>query len=325
MRRRDLLALSTAAAFLWPIAAVAQQAKRPLIGTLTLGSRASVGWMFDTFRQALAARGYGNDMIAIESRWADGHIDRLPSFAAELVRLSPAVIVAGQPTSVRALKRVTTTIPIVVAVSDNPVAQGLVESLRHPGGNVTGLSFAQEDTVGRELQLLEMMVPTAQRVAVLVNPSNPTHPTLLPTLRKAAASLQTEIVVAEAHIPAEIRPAFVAMQDRAVDAVLVLGDGLFTTERQQIIKLAANHRMPAIYHDHVFVEEGGLLSYGGDFGDNYRRVAVFVDKILKGEKPADLPIEELTKFYLFINRSTANALGLSVPQLLLAQADKVIE
>lgn len=324
MRRRDLLALAGGAVALGPLVSAAGSTNRRLIGTLTLGSRASVGWMFDTLRQALAARGYSDNKIAIESRWADGNADRLPGLAAELVQLSPDVIVAGQPASAWALKRVTTTIPIVLGVSDNPVAQGLVESLAHPGGNVTGLSFEQEDTVGRELQLLKTIAPSARRVAILVNPNNPTHFTVLPHLRQPAASLQTEILVIKAGSPAEMEPAFSAMRSQRADALLVLGDGLFTTERKRLIALAANHLLPAIYHDHIFVEDGGLMSFGGDFADNYRRAAVFVDKLLKGAKPADLPIEQPTKFYLYINKKTAEVLGLSIPQSLLAQADKLM-
>jgi ABC-type uncharacterized transport system substrate-binding protein len=324
MRRRDLIPL-IAAVVLGFSRAEAQQPRRRLIGTLTLGSRASVGWMFETLRQALAARGYGEDKIAIESRWAGGNVDRLPDLAAGLVGLSPEVIVAGQPVSAWALKRVTAKIPIVVAVSDNPVSQGLVESLAHPGGNITGLSFQQEDTVGRELQLLKTMVPSARRIAVLVDPNNTTHATVLPVLREPAASLKTEVLVVKIGNAEEIENAFDEMKSRHADAVLALGDALFTTERRRIIALAASRALPAIYHDHIFVEEGGLMSYGGDFGDNYRRAAVFVDKILKGAKPADLPIEQPTKFYLYINKTTAKALGLTVPQLLLTQADQVIE
>ncbi|HEY1259465.1 MAG TPA: ABC transporter substrate-binding protein [Stellaceae bacterium] len=324
MRRRELLALTAAAIVPFPLAGAVQAQTRPLIGTLTLGSRAAVGWMFETLRRALADLGYGGNIV-IESRWADGHADRLPALAAELVRLAPAVIVAGQPLSARALEAATTTMPIVVAVSDNPVAQGLVKSLAHPGGNVTGLSLAQEATVGRELQLLETMAPRIRRVAVLVNAGNPTHATVLPALRQVAGGLHIEPVPVETRSLTDLEPAFATMRSRNVDALVVLGDGLFTTGRKQIIALAAGHRLPAIYHDHFFVEEGGLMSYGGDIGENYRRVAVFIDKILKGAAPADLPVEQPMRFYLYINRETAQALGLTIPPLLLAQADKVIE
>ena len=324
MRRRDLMAIVAGTALLGLDAAGAQERKRRLIATLTLGSQVSVGLLFETFRRALAEQGQGADKVAIESRWADGEPGRLPVLAAELVRLAPDVILAGQSQSAKALKQATGTIPIVFAVSDDPVGTGLVASLAHPGGNLTGLSFAQEDTLGRELQLLKSMAPDARRIGVLANPHNPTAAIMLRVLRQAAAALAAEAVPVEASSPAEIEQAFAALADARADALLVFGDGLFTSERKRLIALAAKHHLPAIYHDHIYVEDGGLMSYGGDFADNYRGAAVLVDKILRGAKPADLPVEEPTKYYLFINRRTADALGLTVPPLLIAQADKVI-
>jgi putative ABC transport system substrate-binding protein len=311
---------------LWPLVARAQQPKkRRLIGTLTVGSQATFGPLFDPFHQALEALGYGDDKIAIESRWAGGHADRLAGLAAELVRLSPDVILASQSVSAKALKQATATIPIVFAVSDDPIGTGLAASFAHPGGNVTGLSFAGEETVGKELQLLKAVVPGARRVAVLVNSNNNATPLVMRALRRAAATLRTEVVAVDAGTPEEIAPAFATMAGEHADALLVLGDGLFTTERKVIIALAASHRLPAIYHDHIFVEEGGLMSYGGDFSDNYRGAARLVAKILNGAKPADLPVEQPTKFYLYINRKTADTLGLAIPPLLETQADRIIE
>jgi putative ABC transport system substrate-binding protein len=325
MRRRDFLSGLTSAAALRPLATAAQAGKRPLIATLSEGALPAVAPLFAAFRQALVDLGYDDRKIRIESRWADGHPDRLSGLARELIRLSPDVMVALSGPAARALKDATGSLPIVMAISDNPVGTGLVASLAHPGGNVTGLSFAQEDTVGRELQLLKTLAPTARRVAVFANPKNPSHGLSERLLRQAAASLRTELIAAEIAAPAEIGPAFAKMKTENADAMLVLGDGLFTTERNQIIALAAANHLPAIYHDHIFVEAGGLMSYGGDIGDNYRRAAVFVDKILRGTKPADLPIEEPTKLYLYVNRRTAAALHLTIPPLLLAQADKVID
>ena len=325
MRRRELIAIVTAAAFR-PLAVAAQlPAKRRLIGTLTVGSQALYGPLFEPFRQALGALGYGEDKIEIVSRWADGHADRLSGLAAELVRLSPDVILASQTVSAKALKQATATIPIVFAVSDDPISSGLVASFAHPSGNVTGFSFAGEETVGKELQLLEAMVPSARRVAVLANPDNNATPAVIRALERAAATLKTDAFTVEARTPDGIAPAFAKIADKHADALLVLGDGLFTTERRQLIALAARHRLPAIYHDHLFVEEGGLMSYGGDFGDNYRGAAALVDKILNGAKPADLPVQQPIKFYLYINRKTADALGLAIPPLIEAQADKIIE
>lgn len=325
MRRRDLIAIVAGTAFLGPHAAGAQERKRRLVATLTVGSQVSVGLLFETFRRALAERGQDADKVAIESRWADGQPSRLPALAAELVRLAPDVIVAGQSQSAKALKQATGTIPIVFAVSDDPVGTGLVASLAHPGGNLTGLSFAQEDSLGHELQLLKLIAPDARRIGVLANPHSPTAAIMLRILRQAAAALAAEVVPAEASSPAEIEPAFAALADARADALLVFGDGLFTSERKRLIAQAAKRHLPAVYHDHIYVEDGGLMSYGGDFADNYRGAAVLVDKILRGAKPADLPVEEPAKFYLFINLRTADALGLTVPPLLIAQADKIIE
>jgi putative ABC transport system substrate-binding protein len=325
MRRRDLIAYAAGAAA-WPFAAGAQPlAKRRLIATLTIGSAASGGVLFDTFRRALGNLGYGDDKVAIESRWADGHADRLPALAAALVRLSPDVIVAAQSGSAVTMQRATTTIPIVFAVSDDPVAIGLVASLAHPGGNITGMSFVQLDTVGKQLQLLTAMAPGARRVAVLTNPGNPGHGPVVRTVQQAAASLPIELIVVKASNPTEIDPAFTTMGHEHVDAVLLLGGPLVFFQRSRIIALAASHRLPALYHDHIIVEEGGLMSYGPDLDDNYRGAASLVAKILNGAKPADLPVAEPTKFYLYVNRKTAAALGLTLPPLLEAQADRVVE
>ena len=326
MRRRDLLALAAAVAAQFPLGALAAERRR-LVGFLALGSQVPIGGLetLPIFREELAARDWGNDKIAIESRWADGHADRLPGLAAELLSLSPDVLVAGSGVVAGAFKRLTSTIPIVFAISDDPVGTGLVASLAHPGYNLTGLSFAQEDTVGRELQLLRTMAPGARRVAVLINPDSSSSRPIVRRLRQEAGSLQTEIIVIETRAPTDIEPAFAALKRQGAEALLVLGDGLFTSERDRLVALAAKNHVPAIYHDHIFVEDGGLMSYGGDFADNYRAAAVLVDKILKGAKPTDLPVEEPAKFYLYINRKTAAALGLAIPPLLEAQADEVIE
>ena len=325
MRRRDLLAVIGGASLLAPRSGGAAERGRRLVGTLTLGSRASVGPLFETFYRALAERGQDADKIAIESRWADGQSSRLPSLGAELVRLAPDVLLAGQSQSAKALQLATATIPIVFAVSDDPVGTGLVATLARPGGNLTGLSFAQEDTLGRELQLLKTMVPAARRIGVLANSRNPTAALMLRIMKQAAAALAVEAVPAEISTPEEIQHAVEAIANAGAEALLVFGDGLFTSERKRVIALAEKHRLPAIYHDHIFVEDGGLMSYGGDFADNYRGAAVLVDKILRGAKPADLPVQEPNKFYLYINRKTAVSLGLTVLPLLEAQADRIIE
>jgi putative tryptophan/tyrosine transport system substrate-binding protein len=190
---------------------------------------------------------------------------------------------------------------------------------------VTGLSFAQEETVGRELQQLKSMVPDARRIGVLSNPTAPPSDWIIRRLQQAAASVQTAIVAAKAATPSDLDPAFASLKSEGVEALIVLGDGLFTAERKHLIELAARDHLPTIYHDHIFVEEGGLMSYGGDLADNYRGAAVMVDKILEGAKPADLPVQEPAKFFLYINRKTADALGLSIPPLLEAEAVKIVE
>lgn len=324
MRRRDLLVLAAATAVQVPLGTRAADRKRR-IGFLSVGAKAPIASLETPFREQLATFGWGDDKIEIESRWADGYVERLPSLAAELLGMSPDVLVAGSGVVAGALKRATRTIPIVFAISDDPVGTGLVASLAHPGSNLTGLSFAQEDTIGRELQLLKTIAPSARRVAVLVNPTSSSAHPIVRRLRQEAGSLQTDIIVAETRSPADIEPAFAELKGQGAEALLVLGDGLFTSERKRLIGLAAKNHLPAIYHDHIFVEDGGLMSYGGDFADNYRGAAVLVDKILKGAKPADLPVQEPSRFYLYINRKTATALGLTIPPLLEAQADKVIE
>jgi putative ABC transport system substrate-binding protein len=327
MRRRDLLLLSAGVLALRPLAGLAQQPRRRLIGYLGQGSRTSASGLetLHTFREGLAALGWSDDKLSLESRWADGYTDRMPALAAELVRLSPDVILASSGAVAAVVKQATATIPIVFAVSDDPAGTGLVASLAHPGGNLTGLSFAQEDTVGRELQLLKTMAPAIRRVAVLINPASRSSGPVLRRAEAASGALQIAVIGVEANAPEMIAPAFAKLRGEGADAVLVLGDGLFTSERKRLIVLAAENRLPAIYHDHIFVEDSGLMSYGGDFVDNYRGAAVLVDKILKGAKPGDLPVQEPTKFYLYINRKTSAALDLEIPPLLEAQADKIIE
>jgi putative ABC transport system substrate-binding protein len=324
MRRRDFGALLAGAFVLRPQAGRAQERKR-LVGFLSQGSEAATANLTAAFRGTLASLGFGPDTLAIENRWADGYPDRMPGLAAELVKLSPDILMGSSDSVAFVLRAQTTTIPIVFALGDDPVGTGLVVSLAHPGGNVTGLSFAGEETAGRELQLLKTMVPAARRVGVLTNPNSKSAAPIVAALQRAAASLQTEVFVAKATTPPDIEPAFAALKQAGVDGLIVLGDGLFTVERKHIVALAARDGLPAIYHDHIDVEDGGLMSYGGDFADNYRGAAAMVAKILTGAKPADLPVQEPAKFYLYINRKTADMLGLTIPSLLEIQADKIVE
>jgi putative ABC transport system substrate-binding protein len=315
--------LVLAAAGVWLLPRVARgQAKRRRIATLAQGTRTATAANWEAFRQGLRTLGYGTEAIEIESRWADGHVERLPALAAELVRLAPEVIVAG---SAAAARQATATIPIVVTVLNNPVGSGLVAGLAHPGGNITGLSTMQEDTVAKELELLETAVPGAMRIAVLVDLGNPSHGGVLQTLRQAAQRSGTTLLPIEARAADEVDGAFAAMARERADALVVLGGPLVFTQRSRIAELAASHTLPAIYYERELAAAGGLMSYGADLKDMNRRAASYVDKILKGAKPADLPIQQPTRFELVVNLNTAKTLGLTIPPLILARADEVIQ
>jgi putative ABC transport system substrate-binding protein len=318
------LVLAAAGASLLPRAVPAQPGRRRRIATLAQGSRAGVvNW--EAFWQGLLALGYGDQELAIESRWADGYAERLPGLAAELVRLDPEVIVVGSLAAALADRQATSTIPIVVTFSNDPVGAGLAASLAHPGGNVTGLSSMQEDTAGKRMELLKIAVPRAERIAVLVDPSNPSHAGVLGAVQQAARTLRTELLSIEARAPDEIDGAFAAMAREHADALDVLGGPLAMNQRSRIAELAAGNQLPAVYYEREIVMVGGLMSYGTDQKDMFRSAATYVDKILKGAKPAELPIEQPIKFELVVNLQAARALGLELPWTLLARADEVIE
>jgi len=319
------LVLAAAGSLLLPRAAGAQ-AKRRRIAFLLPGAQEPSKSYFGPFQEGLRALGYGDEDIAIESRYADGHLERLPDLAAELVHLAPEVIVTGSIPAVQALKRATSTIPIVMGGSGDPVGLGFVASLAHPGGNITGLAAdVSSEMAGKSLQLLKTAIPSAERIAILVNPGNPTHLPVLQVARQAAQTLRTELLSVEARRPDEIDDAFAAAVRQHADALMVLGDAVFQSEISQIVELAASRKLPAIYPLRQFAVIGGLMSYGADPKDRWRRAATYVDKILKGAKPSDLPVEQPTKFPLVVNLKTADALGLTIPQLILATADEVIE
>ena len=303
----------------------AQPVRRHRIAFLSLNSRAAAGENWEAFRQGLHALGYSEEDIVIESRWADEQAGRLAPLAAELARLAPEVIVVGSAAAALAVKQATATIPIVVTALNDPVGSGFVASLAHPGGNVTGLSSQQEDTISKELELLETVVPTAKRIAALVDPSNPTHAGVLHTLEEAARTSRTQLFTVEANAPGEVDGAFSAIVGEHADALVVLGGPLVMNQRHRIVDLAASHKLPAIYYERELVMAGGLMSYGADLKDIYRHAATYVDKILKGAKPADLPVEQPTTFELVVNLNTAKSLGLTIPPSVLARADEVIE
>jgi len=282
------------------------------------------------FQQGLRELGYVEGQnIRIEYRYTDaplqGDIDRMAQLAAELVRLKPDVLVVSITEAALAARSVTRTIPIVMANAADPVGAGLVSSLAHPGGNITGLTRLAPELVGKNLQILKEAVPETTRVAVLANPKNPLSAMMVADAQNAARTLGVQLKIVEARTPAEVERAFSSSQTDRVGALLLFPDGTFYLNRTHIVGLALKYRLPAIFQNREFADGGGLLSYGPSSAGNYRRAATYVDKILKGTKPADLPVEQPTKFELVINLKTARALGLTIPQTLLLRADQVIQ
>ena len=311
-----------------PLATAAAQPleKVPLVGFLAPRTRADTPGLL-AFLQGLRELGWVEGKnIVIEYRWAEGRSDRLPDLVAELVRLKVDVIFAANTAAAVAAKNATGTIPIVMATGGDPVGLGLVASLARPGGNVTGLSFSVGmDTVGKELELLKETVPKVRRVAFLSNPANPSHGLAISGARVAARSLGVQLQLLEARGPNEFDSAFAAMARERAQALVVALDPFFGFHRARLLDLAAKRRLPAMYGAREYPEAGGLMSYGLDVRDNFLRSATYVDKILKGAKPADLPIEQPTKFELVINLKTAKALGLTIPQVVLLRTDQLIE
>jgi putative ABC transport system substrate-binding protein len=325
--RREFIGTLAGAVLAAPLAAEAQQpAKVPRIGFLTTPSPTAAAYYLEAFREGLRELGYvEGKTIAIEYRFAEGRPERLPALAAELVRLKVDVIVTGGPPAPEEAKQATSTIPIVFAVAGDPVGEGLVASLARPGGNVTGLASIAAEVVGKQLELLKEVVPKISRVAVLLNPSHSAHPLMSRQAEGPARALGMQLHILQAGSPAEIDAAFAAMRSQRVGGVLVLRGSLFLAQRRQIAALAAKNGLPAVYGTREEAEAGGLMAYGASLPLLYRRAATYVDKILKGAKPADLPVEQPTKFELIINLKTARALGLTIPQSLLGRADAVIQ
>ena len=329
MNRRTFLSAVTGGLLAAPLAAEAQQAdKIARIGFLALNI-AGAPHLREAFRQGLRDLGYveGRNVV-IEYRDAAGKPERLPALAAELVALKVDVILAvGEPHALAA-KQATKTIPIVFTVAADPVASGLVTSLSRPGGNVTGLSSVGPDLVGKRLELLKQVVPGVSRVGVLWQPGGADERTerdLLKGAEVAARALGVRLQFVEARGPAEFEGAFAAMTKARAGALTVLGSSMLLGERRRLVDLAAKHRLPAVYTARESVDAGGLMAFGANFADLFRRAATYVDKILKGAKPGDLPVEQPTKFDLIINLKTAKALGLTIPPSLLQRADQVIE
>ena len=309
-----------------PFPAQAQQpAKIPRIAWLTASSLSAPSARIEAFRQGLRDLGYVEGKnIVIEWRYAEGKLDRLPALAAELVRLKVEVIVSAGPPPTRYAKQATLTIPIVMAFDDDPVGSGFVASLSRPGGNITGLSTYFPENSGKQLELLREIVPKLSRVAVLGNVSQPGHPQALREINLAADGFRVQVQYLEVGGPKDIEIAFRAASKERADAVLVLSSAVFFLQRRQVADLAVKGRLPTIFGRPEYVENGGLVFYGPSYTDLFRRAATFVDKILKGRTPADLPVEQPMKFELIINLKAAKQIGLTVPPNVLVRAQKVI-
>ena len=326
MKRREFISLLGGTALAWPLVARAQQSAMPVIGFLDTRSPDGMTDRLRAFREGLKDSGYvERENVAIEYRWAENQLDRLPELAAELVRRQVAVIAATSTYSAFAVNAATTTTPIVFLVGEDPVRLGLVASLARPGGNLTGINnFTGELTVKR-LELLREMVPGAARIAVLVNPANIAIETTLRDVQSAARDMGLQIQVLKASTSREIDAAFATFVRERPDAVFVGLDVFFISRRAQLVNLASRHALPATYPLREFAEVGGLMSYGTNIADTFRHIGVYAGRILKGAKPADLPVVQSTKFELVINAWSARMLGLTVPTTLLASADEVIE
>jgi putative ABC transport system substrate-binding protein len=328
MRRRDCIALLGGAAAAWPLAARAQQPGKVFrIGFLGTSSLSLERHLVDAFRQRLRELGHGEgESIAIEYRWAEGQDDRLSKLATELVRLKPDVIVTTGTPGTLAAKQATDTIPIVFASSGNPVQSGLVASFSRPGGNVTGFTILGPELEGKRLEILREVVPGLSRIAVIWNSANPPVVTFYQQAQAAAARLGVTLdPVVEVRRVDDLKSAFSTIASARAQAMIVLADRFLLAHRMQIVSFAATSRIIGMYPYREYVDAGGLLSYAPSNIDLFRRTAIYVDKILKGTKPVDLPVEEPTKFDMVINLKTAKMLGLDVPPTLLARADEVIE
>jgi putative ABC transport system substrate-binding protein len=328
MRRREFIALLGGAAAAWPVAARAQQSAMPVIGFVSARSPEGSAHLAATFRKGLNETGTveGQNVI-VEYHWLDGRFDQLPSLMADLVRRRLAVIATpGSNLAAQAAKAATATIPVVFGVGEDPVKLGLVSSLARPGDNATGINFFAQEAAAKRLGLLHELVPKAVRIAVLVNPANtPATEAALRDIPEAARAIGLQIQILKASTSREIEEAFATLVREQAEALFVAGDTFFASRRVQFATLAARHGIPAAHADRDAVEAGALMSYGADITDMFRQVGVYTGQILKGAKPADLPVIQSTKFEFVINLQTARALGLEVPPGLLTAADEVIE
>jgi len=326
MKRREFITL-LGGVTVWPLTANAQQPALPVIGFLSAGTFEKNRDYVAAFQRALADGGYAEGRnVGIEYRWVEGHNDRLPALSADLVHRQVTVIVVASTPAALAVKAATQTIPIVFAIGTDPVGTGLVASLAHPGGNVTGVTNLNVELFKKCFELMHGLIPPASTVAVLVNPANKAQTaTERATAQDAARALGTRLVILEASTPGEIESAFETLVGQHANALVVSGEIFFLNQRDRLVELAARRAVPTIYAYREFPIAGGLMSYGADFKDPFRVLGEYASRILKGEKPGNLPVQQSTKVELVINQKTAKALGISVPQSLISRADEVIE
>ena len=325
IRRREFIFTLGGAAAAWPLAAGAQQAAMPVIGFLRSTSSANSGHLVAAFRLGLKEAGFVEGQnVAVEYRWADNQLDRLPALVTELLR-RPVTMIVGNTPSALAAKAATSTVPIVFAAGGDPVIDGLVASLNRPGGNVTGVSFISVELGAKQLGLLRELRPGAARIALLADPDFPTTERFVSDVRAAASAMGQQIEVVYVSSDREIETAFTTLVQRGAAALLVGSGGFVYSRRERIVALAARYAVAAIYPWREAIKIGGLVSYGTSIPDAYRQAGVYAGRILKGEKPADLPVSQPTKFELVINLTTARGLGLQIPDKVLAIADEVIE
>jgi len=328
MKRRAFITLIGGAAAAWPLAARAQQGAMPVVGFLDVRTPDALGDRLRGFRQGLREAGYvEGDNVTIVYRWAENNPDRVPELAADLVRRPVAVMLAGgSTTATLAAKAASATVPMLFIVGEDPVRLGLVASLARPGGNLSGINFFNTELVAKQLELLHQLVPRAARIAVFVNPANaPNAEAVERDAQPAARAMGLQIQMLRVSTSREIDAAFATFASEPPDALFVCSDGFLNSRRVQFVHQASYHRLPAIYTGREYSEIGGLMSYGTDIADAYRQAGVYAGRILKGAKPADLPVVQSSKFELVINHQTARVLGLTVPDKLLVAADEVIE
>jgi putative tryptophan/tyrosine transport system substrate-binding protein len=327
MRRREFIKAATASAVAWPLAARAQQSARPVLGFVNVASAKNFVRPLSAFLKGLGEVGYVDGQnVTIEYRWAEGKNDRLPSFVADLIERKVKVIAATSTPAAIVAKAATTTIPIVFTTADDPVRLGLVTSLNRPGGNVTGATQATVEVAPKQLQLLHELVPKARVMALLVNPAIPTlADSSTRALQAAARTLGLNLHVLNASTEGEFNGVFAKLIQLRAGGLVIGSDPFFTSRTEQLAALAVHHAVPAVYHWREFAVAGGLVSYGAAVTDVYRLAGNYTGRILKGDKPADLPVQQVTKVEMHINQKTAKALGLTVPQALLSRADDVIE